>query len=73
MHSFTNTSLNFKGGKLAHFYNVWANLTSDPEILDTVEGLRINGLGALPPLPVRSKGLSIFRKEHLLLLRFKAC
>jgi hypothetical protein len=31
----------FKGGRLAHFYDEWAKITSDREILDIVSGQRI--------------------------------
>ena len=31
----------FKGGRLAHFYDEWAKITSDQEILDIVSGQRI--------------------------------
>lgn len=59
--SLSNTSENFQGGKLALFYDKWAFLTDNSEILDTVDGLRINVQGNLPLLAL-FKGFSILRK-----------
>ena len=34
--------LHFEGGRLRHFFHEWRELTSDPEILEIISGLRID-------------------------------
>lgn len=36
------------GGRLRHVYNVWAQITSDREVLQTVHGLQIKFANNLP-------------------------
>ena len=38
----------FRGGRIQEFYHKWLEITSDPEILETVSGLAINLTGELP-------------------------
>ena len=38
----------FRGGRIKDFYQKWAAITSDPEILETMSGLPINLIGELP-------------------------
>ena len=40
--------MSFYGGRIADFYDRWRELTSDPEILQTVQGLRITINDVLP-------------------------
>ena len=40
--------IHFKGGCIKSCYNKWCELTSDPEVLNTVSGLSIKLVGDLP-------------------------
>ena len=45
----SNTKDNFRAGKVNDYLENWTSITSDLEILESIQGLKINFLGPLPP------------------------